>query len=906
MIKRILLATLLLSSLLAGAQVKLEKIFVKFKEDRLDLSQPALLYRPSGYDSTKKYALTIFCHGADEGYASKKGDVEGVNKDGRVLFRIYSNKNSGGPMYFIENTAWPDSFRVGGTGNYEKMFFLAIQAPGWSLNPQQTDVAIKYLLQTYPFLDKDRIYPIGLSAGAETVVNWAGRTIQNSTPYAEWSPRYIKPAAIIPMSQANADAKIKAQRAVDDSIPAWGFGQDPQDVHGAATKAQMQYMEKIKAGFGRYTNYGNGTHCCWDIIYNPSYRETINGRSMNIYEWALQFSRAAKPVITDPKPLPNKDPYVVMFGTTEYGSYPLYYYPALDSFKVLTYWFNNSTNKTEVSPIRIGGKNAKYVAGGFAAHIGSGNFAYIIDQDGYLWRNRRIPTNEADRIDTDTTGAAFSGNEKVWVHLSTFITLKSDGSLWYGGNDDYNLYAGSNAILKPIKFSQNGVVYTDVSVGKSILALTKDGVVHEWNQNGSLTPTVRKFPRPVIGIYSGWFDIKIALVPDATGSQAMGYPYAWGSVYKTPEGKPYTYWGGTEAYSTPTDIRSLWKLSQPIKKIKGIQNATYFIDSTARLFAIGDNVQGELGNGSEWVNHAELNPKPYNWDWGSGRALSGAPPQQILPRSGIKWKDIFTSSNLQFYALAIDSTNQVYFWGRQKSLVSWNGRVTNTESIWPNSQDVLIPEPRNPLTATPAVTIPFNNIYTVSAGNDTNIADPQYTVIAKGTPSAGYKIEGYQWTWNTNPGKAKIVNPASDTTQITNLSPGVYTLTVTMTDNNTATISDDITITVLPKIVNQPPVPNPGGYQIISSSVGKMLLDGSQSSDDTGIKAFHWKRISGPDCTIENESSSKTSVTGLTVGTYVFELSVTDLNDATRSATVAVDVKSEIKTIKILIETVNN
>lgn len=1351
--KRALLLLTVIISFAASAQVKLEKIFVKFKEDRLDLSQPALFYRPSGYDPSKKYPLFIFSHGNGEGYG------EDAAKDGRYLSRIYGSQNSGGPMYYIENTSWPDSFRVGGVGDYEKMFFLAIQAPSWSLNPQLTDVAIKYLLQTYPFIDKDRIYDAGLSAGGQTAVNWASRTMIEGNPFTEWTPLYNKVAAIIPMSPALNAYTTKAQRIVGDSIRMWSFGSDPADNYGTQAKALTQMMNDIKPGFARFTDYDGG-HCCWGQFYTPSYKETINGQSMNIYEWALQFSRATPttPVITiptnqlsqtitlptnsatinatytlgsgtlssktwtkqsgpgsgytigspnnenctftftapgtfvfrftvvtstattyrdvtivvndplptatvnspsitlptttvaltstgtsnytftrewsplkkvgqapvsvlingastatgsglgnpansfvnklasfwsqynigtvtnksvggndifdvnitadlntgckiwfgnfpsngftiadgysitqicqqfqkikdscdargvlfyitgtqprgdfgntdqarlktindslklrfpnniidiwtavadannrykpeyiietdpihgnesmhsrlfelivaknitrsfatgagtisspssantnvtgltasgtyyyqhaivdqrgyaayavstvtvniasavpptvsagsnqtielptaqvtltgtatpaagktiasyfwelemgvgpyeivspnsastvvrsltagtyvfrlratdntgvvgqntvhvtvNPNPSPSSDPYVKMFGTTEYGSYPMYYYPGQDSTKVLTYFFNDVSKKVEAAPINLSGKNAKYVAAGFAAHIGTGNFAYVLDEDGYLWRNRRIPTNQADRIDTDTTGAAFSGNEKVWVHMSTFITLKADGSLWYGGKDDYNLFAGNNAILQPIKFGMEDTVYTDVSVGRSILAITSSGTVHEWNQNGSLTPTVRTFPRPVVGIYSSYFDMKIALVPDATGSQTMGYPYVWGNAYQ--------YWGGTQAYTTPTSIKSLWQLTQPIKKIKGIQNATYYIDSIGRLFAIGDNVQGELGNGSEWVNHAETNPKPYDWDWGTGRAFSGAPPQEIMPGSGIKWKDIFTSSNLQFYVWAIDSTNNPYFWGRDKSLVGWSGKQSNQEQLYPNAMDQLIPQLRNPIAATPVISVPFD-IYTLTAGKDTTISTPSFTLNAIGTPSTGYSINSWNWTWNTNPNEAVIVNPAGQTTQITNLKPGTYTLTVQMTDNNTATISDDIKITVLAGSVNQPPVPQPGLSREISAQVAQIVLDGSQSTDDGFIKIYQWRQTGGPTCTITNPLAAQTSVTGMTTtGNYVFELSVTDNDDVVRTATVTISVIPVIGGPKPVIEVPN-
>jgi hypothetical protein len=54
---------------------------------------------------------------------------------------------------------------------------------------------------------------------------------------------------------------------------------------------------------------------------------------------------------------------------------------------------------------------------------------------------------------------------------------------------------------------------------------------------------------------------------------------------------------------------------------------------------------------------------------------------------------------------------------------------------------------------------------------------------------------------------------------------------------------------------------------------------------------YKWSQISGPSCIIENENSSSTKIIGMTNGTYVFELKVTDNNTATMTDTVSVVVE---------------
>jgi hypothetical protein len=77
---------------------------------------------------------------------------------------------------------------------------------------------------------------------------------------------------------------------------------------------------------------------------------------------------------------------------------------------------------------------------------------------------------------------------------------------------------------------------------------------------------------------------------------------------------------------------------------------------------------------------------------------------------------------------------------------------------------------------------------------------------------------------------------------------------------------------------NNPPVANAGSDQVITMPVAKVLLDGRGSSDIDGIiAAILWSQISGPNkSVIINPLQFSTEVTNLTLGTYSFELKVTD------------------------------
>jgi len=1346
-------------SVMAQAPTKAEVIRVKYNEGRLDLSMPALLYRPSGYDPSgaKKYAVLFWCHGAGEGYSGYLGQSDALNNDGRALVKIFNNSNAGGPMYFIENTSsWPDSFRVGSDGVYEKLFIVTIQAPAWSLNPQQVDVAAKYLLQTYPFLDKDRMYAAGPSAGGETVINWIGRTLQNSSPFAQWNPMYNKLAAALPMSQANGYAQIRSQRAVEDSIRVWGFGSVSADQAGAQTQAQVNAMNAIKSGIARFTNYSGG-HCCWNQFMNPTYTETIAGKDMNVYQWLLQYSRSVPttPIITiptnqvsqvitlptssvtvngsytigsgsfvsktwtrvsgptsgftigspnnevsnftftspgvyvfrltvvsststgtadvtitvndplptvtstnatqtlptssvalqstatsnytftrgwtvmgkqgfrvlkgvihgaststgqglsdpskgyaqrmavfgsqynlwtitnlsvggqtvfdidyvsdlasnpdfyvinmpsneypasrgytytqimdryrtikaycdarniklfitttqprndygtsdqtrlkigrdsivaafgsividvwtplatsdnkikpeyessdpihvneagqsrifenviakaisssfitgagtiasptsantnitgltepgtyyylhsmidqrgyaaysvstvtvnaasavppaptasssptsvtlptnqvtatgvpnvasgktvashlwqgapggptsfdivspnaaqtvirfsaagtysfqyratdntglsgmatlsitvNPNPSPSSAPYITTIGTTEYSIGLGYYYPAVDSYKVLIPAYVPASRKVEHYPVDLGGKNFlnnnTSIAGGFNVPFTSGNVLRIIDQDGYLWTTKRDTLYKAIRVNTDTTGVAFNNNVEIRTYASTWITRKSDGSLWYGGNDEYNLYPGTNALARPIRFGSLDVTYTSVSMGKNkIVALTSTGDYHEWSTGGSLTPLIRTPARPAIGVFASYNNMHFALIPDATGSQTMGYPYVWGTAFK--------YWGGTAAITTPTSLKTLWGLTAPIAEINGNQNTLAFVDSLGRLYTLGDNVQGELGIGDEFVNKMELNSLDYNWPPDYNKepyTYFYSTPQLVAHPSGRKWKYIYNSPNLNYYWWAIDEDNKSFFWGRRKSFVGGDGRATNVESQYPNSNDQLTPLEVRPIENSPATSYVWT-LPTLTAGSDTTTTASSITVSATGTPATGKSIAKWEWTWISNPGLATIANPTGSETAINNLTEGTYILNIQMTDNNKGTISARKTIIVSQVAPNKPPVAVAAVDKVeITPIIGQIIRSAAGSSDPDGfIKTYSWRRVSGPtQVQFNNALVSQTTVTGLTaVGDYVFELTVTDNDDAVHSIQVTVRV----------------
>ncbi len=521
----------------------------------------------------------------------------------------------------------------------------------------------------------------------------------------------------------------------------------------------------------------------------------------------------------------------------------------------------------------------------------------ILDDQGYIWTTQTGGATAPIRIDTDTTGAPFNNNIAVFGYYFTNVSIRSDSSLWYWGQDNYNLYPGTNPITRPIKLSPTGMKVKKVAMGGSnLVVLLTNGQVWQWSRNGSLTPVQKTLPvpRPAIDIFAGQYDVNGCIIPDAAGSQSMGYPYVWGTQF--------SYWGGTTAYSQPTSVRSLWNVTVPIKEIAANPNTIHYIDSLGRLFGIGDNPNGEVGNGYELVNKYTY-PTPYAWSWNPNESLTGSPAIQI--GNGITWNKLYKNNTISYFVYATDVNDSVYFWGRDKALVSGRGYINWDEAPYPNAMDVLTPLQVHPLQSRYQA---YNfTLGTINAGNAQTITTTTTTlagtatapkllyrgVLNNGIPDLSYSIVSYQWTKLSGP-TCTIVSPSSATTAVTGLSNGTYSFRLVTTDNNTGTMADTVIVTVN-TTGNISPTANAGADQTITLPTSSVTLTGSGTDPDGSISTYQWTKIAGPTSfTIVSPTQAQTVINGLVQGVYQFQLRVTDNGGASDLDTVTVTVNAAV------------
>jgi len=273
-------------------------VFVYAQGDQIAIQVPisnsgftegALLHLPDDYDSTTHtYPLLLFFHG--------KGEA------GTDLSRIYNSSGAGGPAYFIAHNQWPSYFINPKDGKPYKFIVVSPQASSWSTRTAWVPYILAYLVKHYR-VDTNRIYLTGLSAGGQAVWGYAAH---NGVV-----PNYLI-AAFVPMSMAATPGYPDALMITRDSLHAWGFGDPITDALGGWTQRGMDSINRYAPGYARFTAYSGG-HCCWNRYYNPTYRETINGKSINIYEWMLQYARGQ---VDSLPPAPDQPPVVKLASRT--------------------------------------------------------------------------------------------------------------------------------------------------------------------------------------------------------------------------------------------------------------------------------------------------------------------------------------------------------------------------------------------------------------------------------------------------------------------------------------------------------------------------------------------------------------------------------------------------------------
>ena len=189
---------------------------------------------------------------------------------------------------------------------------------------------------------------------------------------------------------------------------------------------------------------------------------------------------------------------------------------------------------------------------------------------------------------------------------------------------------------------------------------------------------------------------------------------------------------------------------------------------------------------------------------------------------------------------------------------------------------------------------PTNQAPIANAGANQLVTDADKngveTVTLDGTGSSDSDgtITSYEW-------KEGVTVLGSTSTITLDLATGGHTITLTVTDDDGATSTDTVEITV-EEVPNQAPIANAGANQQITDSDGNgvetVTLDGTGSSDPDGTISYEWKEgatVLGSTATITLDLATRG---------HEITLTVTDDKGATSIDTVTINVKKAPKAPK--------
>ena len=176
---------------------------------------------------------------------------------------------------------------------------------------------------------------------------------------------------------------------------------------------------------------------------------------------------------------------------------------------------------------------------------------------------------------------------------------------------------------------------------------------------------------------------------------------------------------------------------------------------------------------------------------------------------------------------------------------------------------------------------------TVDAGND-QTALPSATVNLSTTASdSDGTVVSYSWS-QTAGDTVSLSSPDSSSTSFampSNPTATAFSFTVAVTDNNGASSSDTVTITV-----HRPPTVDAGNNQtvLISSTVN---LNGTATPSTGTIISYSWRQTSGEAVSLSDPNSATPSFTApSTAGNMEFTLTAIDSNGAQAGDSVAINV----------------
>lgn len=192
------------------------------------------------------------------------------------------------------------------------------------------------------------------------------------------------------------------------------------------------------------------------------------------------------------------------------------------------------------------------------------------------------------------------------------------------------------------------------------------------------------------------------------------------------------------------------------------------------------------------------------------------------------------------------------------------------------------------------VPIGANQPPVADAGFDKVLNLPATTLDVQGAGTdADGTITAYGWAKKSGPASVALAGQTTSKVSLSALVAGSYQFTLTVTDDDGESNSDDVRVTVLSGSINKNPDVNAGTDVFIRLPATTADITGSATDTDGTIATYLWTKVSGPAAVTGPVNGPLLSLSGLVLGTYVYRLEATDNQGSSASDEVSITVLPE-------------
>lgn len=791
-----------------------------------------LEYLPPDYnvDTNKKFPTIVFLHGVGE-----KGN--GTTD----LYKVAAN----GPPRLIKDGKWPVKSPKTGLYPAENFIVISIQSNDGYPLPDNLHTFIKWVKANYR-ADPDRTYLCGLSAGG--VSTW----------------RYLdkhsdEVAAIIPVC-GNGNISGSDECAYKH-VPIWAFhgDKDPSVNWGGSTNpVRLVNLCVPKPNpLAKVTIYPGAGHDVWTRTYSLSGMSEntdpkYNPFDISIYDWLLQFRRGSVPSVNPTAnagaditlTLPVNSTNITGTGTPGSGSITSFSWTKVSGPDV------TMTNQTTATVSLANMVTGVYT---FRFTVTNSNGATASDDVKVTVIAANLPP------------VANAGPDKTITLPTNSLVLNGSGTDTDGSITSYAWTKVSGPAATMSGQTTANLSLTALVEGTYVFSLTvTDNQAATATDNVTVTvnpAAVNQLPTANAGA-----DLTINLPTNSANLNGSG---------SDPDGTIASYlW---EKVSGPTV--TLTNATNPTLSVSALLEGIYVFRLT-----VTDNAGGKASD-EAMVTVVAANQSPTA---NAGNDITITLPTNSTTISG-SGNDI--DGTVTAYAWTqVNGPNSATLSNSTTATLTVGGLIAGTYTfrltVTDNKGSTGFDDVKVIVNAAPV-----NSPPTANAGPDKTITLPVSSVTLNGSGSDSDGTITFSWIKVSGP-NASLSNQTTANLTASNLVAGTYVFRLTVTDDDNATATDDVKVTVQPAVVNQIPVVNAGSDVSVTLPTNSATLNGSATDADGTIVSYAWSQISGPTINLNGENSATLSLSALVAGTYEFQLTATDDKGASGSDNVKVVVNA--------------